>query len=260
MKRVKNVLIVLAGISFTMAGISYAQPDIPKEKIPSDIPSDVRAQIERLYSSDPAVRGHGAYTLGNMGERAAPATLFLIGILNDYASLEWRSTSGSYSSTSPGKEAKEALGKIGQPAVPALVAALKDEDSDVRRHAAWGLGEVKDPRAVEPLIAALKDKDSHVRGAAAWELGMIKDPRAIEPLIAALKDKDSGGRGAAAWALGMIKDPRAIEPLIAALKDEDSDVRNTAAWALKGITGLYFGVDYASWQRWWEIRPKEVNR
>jgi HEAT repeat protein len=42
---------------------------------------------------------------------------------------------------------------------------------------------------VEPLIAALKDENSDVRQAAAKALGKIGDPRAVEPLIAALSDE-----------------------------------------------------------------------
>ena len=44
-----------------------------------------------------------------------------------------------------------------------IIAALKDEDGDVRRVAVWALEELKDPRAVEPLISALKDEDMRVR-------------------------------------------------------------------------------------------------
>jgi HEAT repeat protein len=40
------------------------------------------------------------------------------------------------------------------------------------------------------LISALKDRDSPARGDAAWALGKIRDPRAVEPLIAALKDEN----------------------------------------------------------------------
>ncbi len=47
---------------------------------------------------------------------------------------------------------------------------------------------INDPRAVEPLIAALKDEDEYVRRHAAEALGETNDPRAAEPLIAALED------------------------------------------------------------------------
>jgi hypothetical protein len=132
---------------------------------------------------------------------------------------------------------------LGSPAVKPLIAALKDENSDVRKAAADALVKIGAP-AVEPLIAALKDENSDVRQAAAKALGKIGDPRAVEPLIAALKDKDV--RKAAAEALGRLGwEPAqdemagwywmakrdwdkcvalgalAVEPLIAALKDAE---------------------------------------
>jgi HEAT repeat protein len=163
------------------------------------------------------------------------------------------------------RDAAEALGQMKDArAVEPLIAALKDEDSHVRKSAAKALEQMKwqpkDDReqvvwfiakqnwnelvklgavAVEPLIAALKDKDyekdSHVRENAAKALGQIKDARAVELLIAALKDKDFEVSTGAADALGQSKDARAVEPLIAALKDENWSVRIGAAKALGQI-------------------------
>jgi len=45
----------------------------------------------------------------------------------------------------------------------------------------------KEDRAVEPLIAALKDEDRDVRGAAAGVLGKIGDARAVESLNALIE-------------------------------------------------------------------------
>ena len=99
-------------------GLSYAQPNIPKEKIPSDVPSDVRKQIERLYSSDPIERAYGALALGKIGGKAAPAVPFLIGILGDHVGLAWSSGYGGVPtgpSTSPSAEAADALREIEGP-------------------------------------------------------------------------------------------------------------------------------------------------
>jgi len=52
----------------------------------------------------------------------------------------------------------------------------------MRKNAAHALGNIKDRSAVEPLIAALGDEDPDVRGAVVWALGNIGDPRAVEPL------------------------------------------------------------------------------
>jgi HEAT repeat protein len=119
--------------------------------------------------------------------------------------------------------------------VSKLIAALKDQNTDVRQQAAHGLGEIKDPRAVGPLIDTLKDPAEFPRSSATWALGEIGDPRAVGPLIDALKDADPEIRERAATALGKIKDPRAVDALITTLKDENPDVRSAATAALEGI-------------------------
>ncbi len=137
--------------------------------------------------------------------------------------------------------ATEALGKIGAAAVLGLIAALKDKDPHVRSNAADALGAIgPDAKAVVPgLIAALKDNDWKVRWYAAKILGAIgPGAKAAGPgLIAALKDNDWKVRSAAAEALGAIgPDAKAAVPgLIAALKDNDRKVRSSAAEALKKI-------------------------
>ncbi len=121
-------------------------------------------------------------------------------------------------------------------AVTELIQQLKDDDWSTRKVAAYALGEIKDPRAVEPLIALLKDKYWSVQKAAAYALGESKDPRAVEPLIALLKDKDWLVREAAAFSLGEIRDARAVSALMAALSsDTDRDLRMIAAEALRKI-------------------------
>jgi HEAT repeat protein len=68
----------------------------------------------------------------------------------------------------PSRSAAAALGNIGgnaKEAVPALAAALKDQDSFVRCFAAEALGRIREnaKEAVPELAAALKDQDSFVR-------------------------------------------------------------------------------------------------
>jgi len=106
----------------------------------------------------------------------------------------------------------EALRAAGAPAVPALIQALGDSYSDVRRVAAEALGAIGDPQAVPALIQALGDNDSSVRRAAAEALVKIGAP-AVPALIQALGDSDSDVRRAAAWALGKLGDPHAVPAL-----------------------------------------------
>jgi len=79
------------------------------------------------------------------------------------------------------------LGKIGEPAIPAVIELLKDPD--VRDMATEILGNMREP-AVLPLIEALKSPDANVRWKATIALGNIFDRRSIEPLARLIKDPD----------------------------------------------------------------------
>lgn len=108
----------------------------------------------------------------------------------------------------------------------------------VRASAAWALGEIGNPQAVDPLIALLKaDYDEAlIRHNVAWALGQLRDPRGIEHLIPLLVEADERLRMVAAEALGKIGDPEGIEHIIPLLKDESYAVRWYVAWIL-GETG-----------------------
>ena len=63
--------------------------------------------------------------------------------------------------------------------VPELIAALEDENGNVRRLAASALGKIGDPRAVEPLLTLLASESKpQVRQYAIKALGKIGDPKA----------------------------------------------------------------------------------
>ncbi len=72
--------------------------------------------------------------------------------------------------------------------VPELIAALQDEDGNVRRLAASALGKIEDHRAVAPLLALLqKEEKPQVRQYAVKALGRIGDPHgrtALEKIAA----------------------------------------------------------------------------
>jgi len=113
-------------------------------------------------------------------------------------------------------------------AVPALIAALKDPDVEVRRAAARSLSNLGDRRAVLPLIEALRDGDAEVRSNAAQGLGELEDVRAIPGLSALLKDASKDVRHAALHALENFAEQVPDETILAALGDSDSEVRLAA--------------------------------
>ena len=104
------------------------------------------------------------------------------------------------------EEHRDALVKIGAPAVPAIIKALKDTWADTRRSAALVLGKIGPvtPEVVPALWGALEDKRLDVRAAAAEALGKIGPvtPEVVPALIKVLlEDKDSYVRSKTAEAL-----------------------------------------------------------
>jgi HEAT repeat protein len=151
------------------------------------------------------------------------------------------------------KAAAAALGEIGAPAVPGLLAALRDAEEDVRRMAAAALGEIGDAAAVPGLLAALGDASWYVREAAAAALGQIGAP-AVPGLLAALRDAEEDVRREAAKALRRIGDAAAVPGLLAALGDASWYVREAAAAALgeigdaAAVPGLLAALRDADWR------------
>ena len=102
----------------------------------------------------------------------------------------------------------------------------------MRRYLALVLGYTKDPEAVPLLVDALDDEDSQIRIYALWALGALGDPRAEEPLVEALRDADAGIRKTAAFALGELGRTDAVPGLEPLLDDPVADVRWNAALSL----------------------------
>jgi HEAT repeat protein len=130
--------------------------------------------------------------------------------------------------------AVEALARLGAAPVPALLDLLDRSKFSTREAAARALGVIGALEAVPSLIAALNDPDSQVRKAVVDSLAKIE--KKAEPLlIAALRDPCVSVRLASANALGKIKDPCAIMPLVEASKDASPDVREAAWQALAAL-------------------------
>jgi HEAT repeat protein len=126
------------------------------------------------------------------------------------------------------------LGKIGdRRAAPALVQALADSAPGLDVAAAAALGEIGDRSAVEALIRCLASEKSNLRASAAVALGQIGDRRAFDSLASRVADPELTVRAYAVEALGKLGDPRALRPLAAALRRDGSPwVRELAIYAL----------------------------
>jgi len=221
----------------------------PREDIDPNLPNEIKAEIERLYSLDPIERAYGAMNLRLKGLKASPAIPYLIGILDDETDLEWvagklqmavSSLSNVYPShTSPAKQAMAALKAIGEPAVMPLIIKLREKGSYGRPNAARTLRLIGDKRAVEPLIQTLKEKPSGnkwecqlLKMQAAEALGDLGDYRAVKPLINSLKSEEGWIKEHVANALVKLGDKRAFEPLMNSLTTEEGETKAHMAKAL----------------------------
>ena len=85
-----------------------------------------------------------------------------------------------------------ALGRIGEPAVPALVDALRSHDPEMRLQAADTLARIGPgaSQAVPSLTELLEDEDIRVRKAAARALGQI-GPKAAESVPSLMRALES---------------------------------------------------------------------
>jgi HEAT repeat protein len=138
------------------------------------------------------------------------------------------------------------FGEASAPAVPALTAALRDEDAVVRQHAAIALrcvGKESHP-AVPALIELLSDDHASVRRSSVYTLARIGAPQA-EPAVAKLfkllADPDCDVRTAAMTAVSELAIwEQALAALTKAFANEhDADARLHAAKIIDRLDGRH---------------------
>lgn len=143
-----------------------------------------------------------------------------------------------------------------------LIVQLKSFNRNIRAQAAESLGSSGDRRAAKHLVAALKDEDSDVRFKSSEALDRLgwkakneneqqlyfiakKDwnrfskinPVTMKELIRVMNDDDPQVRKKVIETLSKIENP-VVEPLAAALRDDNDRVRTKAAEALIEISGI----------------------
>ena len=185
----------------------------------------VPALTAALRDPDPGVRWHAAAALMQLEGQGREAVPALLVAMNDEV-WEVRNASG------------RALEEVVTPAdAPVLAAALGDDSSETRYHAARALARLGPgaAAALPALVAALRDPDWEVRMEASWALA-ASGPRArpaLAALVANLADAEPQVRASAAWTIAAVgADAAAVEALRPALRDPDGEVRRAAAGAL----------------------------
>ncbi|MBI2267673.1 MAG: HEAT repeat domain-containing protein [Armatimonadetes bacterium] len=215
------------GAADVRRSVAYAMEGIGPEAVP--------ALIEALKHQDPSVRSAAADSLWFMGPQAKESVPALLTTLGGDA-------------PDPRSSAIRALGGIGScEAVPSLVAALSDEDSDIRANAGMALEEM-DCAPTEPILSLAEmcsSEHARTRKYAAEALGKIgpEAREAIPALLLLLEEVEDDWeeddwesaysiRNSAAWALGKIG-THALPALLSALKNENEWTRLAAAKALE---------------------------
>jgi len=136
---------------------------------------------------------------------------------------------------SPGKRKKAAdgLGEVKEPwAVQLLVSARRDDASEVREAAAKALGRLQNADAVQPLARTLDDSDNRVRLTAGVSLMRLGDPRGLESMLRVLSDPNEKDPNETV-ALSIFEMNNGVELVVRALKEHsDEEVRRLAALVL----------------------------
>ena len=180
--------------------------------------------VEALNRCDDLVKLHAAHALGQIGSPIAVPAL---------------TTALTHTSRSIRFEATKALAQIKSPlAATALAERLTDTDLGVQAQAAQALKNIGMP-ALPAIVAMLKNPASNTRSVAARTLGQMGIEEVVPVLLEVLQnDAFPYVRCDAARALGEIGSHDAVFHLAAMLKDRDRtdrSVRNAAIAALQQI-------------------------
>jgi HEAT repeat protein len=174
-----------------------------------------RAQL-LCGSEDPGSRCLGARILAQLGvpERSFPEKSFQI--LATMLSKE--------SDPEVLQSIAHAFGHLNDArAIPLLAPLLEHPNEDVRYGVVHGMSRHEDQAAITALIQLSRDDDSDVRDWATFGLGQmirLDTPEIRDALFARCKDPDDDTRGEALVGLASRKDPRVLGPLMDELSSE----------------------------------------
>ena len=195
--------------------------------------------VGRALKSDanPVVRQQAATVLGQQKPEHAAAA---IADLSESLRVEKDAKVRQEVATTIGR-----LGRLGKPAVLALVPLLKDADAGVRAAVADALGRIgSDAKATTPeLMPLLKDPEKSVRQAAVFALGRVEPDDTINvsaAIVGMLKSEtDSEFRREVIVTLGFLGDrsTETVQALASALKDPNAELRQQTVLALSRFGG-----------------------
>lgn len=191
------------------------------------LPPEWRPLLQRFVKQPLSVesRGAAARALGILGPKAKAAVPSLGEALDDPAHQV-------------AFDAAAALSHIGEPAVPALLAAIHPADTNRTRSIIYALSQIgPDAKAAIPTLTTLRQaSDSNVRAAAEYALGCIRDPL-LRSLYKLTRDADPRRREDAVQSLDDLglTGPTVSNVLYRATRDKEPKVRIAAEQALKQV-------------------------
>jgi len=221
MRTALAVILAAASTAARAEGPRRAWPPqrIDRQSIPADMPPDLRALVERLYSHYEKDVVEAIRAIGAMGPAAAPAAPFLGGLMDSGA---MRIPDAAIA----------ALRRIGRPALDTVVVALQTGDRHAQARACELLAELRDARAIPALVAAAGNSLVGWRALRALERF---GPQARSYVLAKATEADPAARQAAVRCLAAYADPNALAAATDALRDADAGVRDVAIDALSGL-------------------------
>ncbi|MBS1153885.1 MAG: repeat protein, partial [Myxococcaceae bacterium] len=217
--------------------------------------SPARPEVELcLRDGDPAVRVLACQALARLGDPAAVPALFEL--LGEATQVCQSAVNAILSLGSPQTErlALEAarssnpqqrrggvriIATLGyESGLPALLAAIEDEDERLRDIALPGLALLERPAALDALLAAASHPSTRTCAAAVRALGQASSDARIGPALGtALGHPDAWVRYQACHALGRRKEVGSIDALMERLDDEAGQVRIATVDALSHLPG-----------------------
>jgi len=213
MKNIKNVIFILSCSFLIIAGWST------KAKAQTDLKKKVDSLFVIASSGEVKYRAMVQPAIDSLVSLSAATVPILIDKLDTKSARERLTIIKIFK-------------KIGVPAVPYLLKALKNPSGLVVQRICWSLGEIADTSAVDDLIKVSHHQRWQVREQAIRALGNIGDHRADSIIVTGLLDSIGQVRKAAAVADGKVDITNSIPRLVHLLGDNFYGARMTAAEAL----------------------------
>jgi HEAT repeat protein len=209
------------------------EPTAPEAPVNEDPPQSFASEMSRFFVVPAAivVLCVGVFLLfGLIASEGKSAADYLQEIRQGASNRRWQAAYelSRVLSRDAGKNRASGVGVE----IAAILQDPKTTEPLVRRYLVVALEAVADPQTAPALVAALSDQDVEVRLYAARALARLPGDASVKALLPLLQDQDAALRKMALYSLGRIGDPSAAEAIRPRLEDTVEDVRWNAALSL----------------------------